>query len=163
MAQGKLAPEFRWDESKWSRAGIPTLRIHFPSLRSHDVAHLEVSKFVDDLYDRNNEDTCIFTGNFEFESDVDVALTGCPGSSRMEVAPLRVQASEHAFHMYLVFQIQFYSRRSNDSMFLAEHGKTTVLKSAFADSQNHDKVLRIMDEKRNTPVPSTDRQASAMT
>ncbi len=88
-ATGEQPPEFRWDEAKLSRSGIPLLHLHFPSLKSYDVAHLDVSDLVKDFikqpYDRNNEATCIFNGKLEAEEDVEVALTGCPGANRFEV------------------------------------------------------------------------------
>ena len=82
---GESLPEFIWDDSKLSRSGIPLLHFHFPSLKSRDIAHLEVSNFVEEPFDRDNEATCIFNGQLEYEKDVQVALTGCPGANRFEV------------------------------------------------------------------------------
>ncbi len=86
-------PEFKWNDAELSRSGIPLLHLHFPALKSHDVAHLQVSDLVEQPFDRDNHETCIFTGSLEYESDVLVALSGCPGTDRFEVmeetSPLR--------------------------------------------------------------------------
>jgi hypothetical protein len=79
------SPTFDWDEDNLSRSGVPLLKITFPNIDGHDVAHLSASRFLDSDFDRLNEKTCIFEGHLQNEPDVPVAATGCPGASRLEV------------------------------------------------------------------------------
>ncbi len=51
----------------------------------------------------------------------------------------------HRFQYSIVFQVQFFSRKSNYSMFLVDNGVVIPQESAFPE--NRDIILRAMDEK----------------
>jgi hypothetical protein len=75
-------PKFAWDLNLVSRSQIPLLKIDFPQRNYRDVAHLRVSKFVQNV---TKDDSCIFEGNLEQEPNVPIAVFGCPGSTEFEV------------------------------------------------------------------------------
>jgi hypothetical protein len=101
-------PQFHWDEENLSRSGIPLLKINFPEYGDDDLVHLSVTSLLDSTsFDRSNEATCIFEGFLEKEPDMPVAVTGCPGSSRVEVILIFIKLYKNSFYTNIFEQSEF--------------------------------------------------------